>query len=177
VRVAAKPSKYGQLLFRMVNHFQPTTVLELGTSVGITTAYLSAAHSKIKVTTIEGCPEIAAIAATNFKHLNIQNIDQQIGNFDSLLPAFLAKTEKLDFVFFDGNHRKEPTLNYFYQCLEKAHESSVFIFDDIYWSAEMTAAWEIIKNNAQVTVTLDLFSLGIVFFRKEQVKQHFLIRY
>ncbi len=177
VQSAAKPVKYAQLLFRLVNHFQPTTILELGTSLGLSAAYMATANSKSKLITIEGCKEIAAVASRNFKKLELQNIEQHIGNFDEVLPLILKNTNQLDFVFFDGNHRKEPTLNYFKQCLQKATDQSIFIFDDIYWSPEMTEAWEEIKKNERVTVTLDLFYFGIVFFRKEQVKEHFRIRY
>ena len=177
VTSAAKPPKYAQLLFRLADHFQPENILELGTSLGISTAYLASANSKIQVVTIEGCSEISEKAKEHFKQLGLENIEQHTGNFDDVLPKVLSGKEKTDLVFFDGNHRKEPTLNYFRQCLEKAHENSVFIFDDIYWSSEMTEAWNEIKMNERVTVTLDLFYLGIVFFRKEQAKQHFMIRY
>jgi predicted O-methyltransferase YrrM len=81
----------------------------------------------------------------------------------------------VDFVFFDGNHQKQPTINYFEICLQKAHEKSVFVFDDIHWSEEMEQAWAYIKNHPKVTVTIDLFWIGIVFFRTEQVKEHFII--
>ena len=174
---ASKPAKYAQLLFRLVDHFQPTTILELGTSLGISSAYMATANSKSKLITIEGCKEIANIAKTNFEKLELKNIEQIVGNFDEVLPDVLKNINQLDFVFFDGNHRKEPTLNYFKQCLEKANEKSIFIFDDIYWSAEMKEAWEEIKKNEKVTVSLDLFYMGIIFFRKEQVKQNFIIRY
>lgn len=174
---SAKPEKYAQLLFRLVNYFQPSNVLELGTSLGISTAYLASANSVIKVITVEGCPEIAKIASQNFEKLGLKNIDQVIGNFEDVLPAVLGKQNHLDFVFFDGNHRKDATLNYFKQCLLKSNEKSVFIFDDINWSAGMQEAWSEIKNNSAVSVTIDLFFMGIVFFRKEQVKQHFVIRF
>ena len=174
---SSKPAKYAQLLFRLVNHFQPTTILELGTSLGISSGYMASANSKSKLITIEGCEEIANIAKSNFQKLELKNIEQVVGNFDEVLPTVLKNINQLEFVFFDGNHRKEPTLNYFSQCLEKANEKSVFIFDDIYWSKEMKEAWEEIKKNEKVTVTLDLFYLGIVFFRTEQVKQNFIIRY
>ena len=177
VKYSVKPKKYSQLLFRLVNHFQPTQILELGTSLGITTSYLARANSKAKIISVEGSKEIAAIATENFSQLEIQNIEQLIGNFDDVLPSVLNKTEKLDFVFFDGNHQKQATLNYFKQCLNKANENSVFVFDDIYWSSGMKQAWQEIKNNKKVTVTIDLFFFGIVFFRKEQVKQHFIIKY
>ena len=164
---SVKPAKYSQLLFRLTNHFQPANIIELGTSIGITAAYIAKANTKANVITIEGCPEIAAIALQNFNTLSINNIQQHIGNFDELLPAILSKTETLDFIFFDGNHRKAPTLNYFNQCLQKAKEDTVFIFDDIYWSREMNEAWTEIKNNQQITLALDVFQFGICFFRKE----------
>jgi predicted O-methyltransferase YrrM len=176
-RNTLKSPKYAQLIFRLVNHFQPKQIIELGTSLGITTAYMASVNSKANITTIEGCNEIADVAKQNFEHLELKNIEQLTGNFDSVLPEVLNKKEKPDFVFFDGNHRKEPTLNYFKQCMQKAHDGSVFIFDDIYWSAEMKEAWEEIKQNDRVTVSIDLFYMGIVFFRKEQAKQHFIIRY
>lgn len=176
-KYSVKPKKYSQLLFRLVNHFQPTQILELGTSLGITTSYLAKANSKGKIISVEGTKEIAAVAKENFTQLEIKNVEQIIGNFDNELPALLNKIEKLDFVFFDGNHRKDATLNYFYQCLEKANDKSVFVFDDIYWSSGMKQAWQEIKNNTKVTVTIDLFFMGIVFFRQEQVKQHFIIKY
>jgi predicted O-methyltransferase YrrM len=177
VKYSAKPAKYSQLLFRLVNYFQPSQVIELGTSLGISTSYLASANSKINVITVEGCPAIAEIANKNFKQLGLKNIEQKIGNFDTLLPLLLNKMQQVDFIFFDGNHTKEATLNYFNQCLPKTHENSVFIFDDIYWSDEMKQAWTEIKNNAKVIVTVDLFFMGIVFFRKEQVKQHFVIKF
>ncbi len=174
---SAKSPKYAQLIFRLVNYFQPSHILELGTSLGITTCYMAKANSKSQITTIEGCGEIAAIATHNFELMEINNIKQLTGNFDTVLPLVITETERLDFVFFDGNHRKEATLNYFNQCLKIADANSIFVFDDVYWSAEMKEAWDEIKNNKQVTVTIDLFYLGIVFFRKEQVKQNFVIRF
>lgn len=174
---AAKNPKYAQLLFRLVNHFQPSFVLELGTSLGISTAYLASANSKTKIISIEGCPETAKIASRNFEKLELKNIEQIAGNFDDVLPIIVSKQDKIDFVLFDGNHRKKATLDYFLICLEKSTENSVFVFDDINWSDEMREAWQEIKNNNQVTVTIDLFFMGIVFFRKEQAKQHFIIKF
>src|SRR5690606_18603497 len=107
--------------------------LELGTSLGLTSAYLALARQTAQLYTFEGCPAIAAQARQNLKTVGVQNAQLIEGNLDQTLPQTLAQLDKVDFVFFDGNHRLEPTLRYFEQCLPKAHEGSVFIFDDIYW--------------------------------------------
>jgi predicted O-methyltransferase YrrM len=176
-KYSVKKPKYGRLMFRLVNRFQPKTVLELGTSLGITTAYLAKPNSATKVYSIEGCPEIRKVAETTFNQLNITNVQSIEGNFDHHLPLVLNQLEKLDFAFFDGNHQHMATVNYFKQCLSKAHASSVFVFDDIHWSKDMEKAWEDIKNHPNVSVTVDLFFVGLVFFHKEQAKQHFTIRF
>lgn len=177
VKYAAVQPKYGQLLFRLVNHFQPRIILELGTSLGFSSIYLAAANRKATVTTIEACSNIAKQAEHNFLFLKQQNITLLNQSFEEGLPTFLQKVPKLDFVFFDGNHRKQPTLNYFYLCLEKVHNDSILVFDDIHWSVEMEGAWNEIKKNEKVVVTIDLFQFGLVFFRKEMSKQNFVIKY
>jgi predicted O-methyltransferase YrrM len=177
LKKSVKHTKYAQLIFRLVNYFQPKTIIELGTSLGITTCYIAAANAKSTVYTIEGCEAIADIAKENRANLPYKNIVQIIGNFDIVLPQKISQLDTLDFVFFDGNHRKNATLNYFNLCLTKSHQKSVFIIDDIYWSKEMKEAWEIIKINDLVTVSVDLYYMGIVFFHKEQVKQHFVIHF
>ncbi len=177
VRTAAKPPRLGKLLFRLANHFKPATILELGTSLGLTTSYLASARKTAQVYTLEGCPAIAAQARANFEKLRLQNVQLVEGNINTTLPQVLEKVESLDFAFFDGNHRLEPTLRYFEACLTKAHEGSVFIFDDIYWSGEMVEAWQKIKQHPQVLLTVDLFYIGLVFFRTNQPKQHFTLRF
>ena len=99
------------------------------------------------------------------------------GNLDEVLEPQVTAVPKLDFVFFDANHRYEPTVRYFETCLQKAHNDSLFVFDDIHWSAEMEAAWATIKAHPSVTVTIDLFAVGLVFFRQQQPKQHFVLRW
>lgn len=175
---ALKPAKFGQLLFRMVNYYRANTIVELGTSLGISTAYLSSGNLLGMVHTCEGARQVAEIAKQTFNSLCLRNIRLTEGNFDVTLPILLLELETVDLAFVDGNHRKEPTLHYFDQLLKKANEYSVFIFDDIHWSREMEEAWAHIKRHAAVTLTIDLFFVGIVFFRKEQkVQQHFTVRF
>jgi predicted O-methyltransferase YrrM len=173
-----KPKKYSRLLFRIVHYYKPQTLLELGTSLGITTSYLACANPQASVITMEGAREVAAIAQNNFNKLNLSNIKIVEGNFDETLPAVIYQLSNIDFAFVDGNHRKEPTLNYFYQLVNISKPSTILVFDDIHWSAEMEQAWNEIKQHLDVTLTIDLFFIGLVFFRKEQtIKQDFIVRY
>lgn len=174
---ALKPAKLAQLLYRLARHFQPEQVLELGTCLGLTTAYLAKAAPAALITTVEGCPQTASVALENLEKLDIPNVDLKVGNFDQVLPEILAEREILDFVFIDGNHRKLATIDYFEQCLPKMHEGSVMVFDDIYWSKGMQEAWSVIKAHPQVKVSVDLFWIGLVFFRSGQMKEDFKIKF
>ncbi len=170
------PAKYGQLLFRLANYFKPKVILELGTSFGISTLYMSLPSNETRVITIEGATTIFEEAKKNFARMSRQNITAINAPFESVLPTLLSAEEKPDFIYFDGNHRYTPTMDYFQQCLSVAHADSVFIFDDIYWSKGMTRAWEEIKAHPEVIVTVDLFKLGLVFFKKGIPKQDFVLR-
>lgn len=174
---ALKNPRLAQLIYRLAKDNQPKSIIELGTCLGITSAYLSKACPEADVITIEGCPETAKVAYRNFQELELDNVELRVGNFDTLLPGLIEQEPKLDFVYIDGNHRKEATINYFNWCLPKVHEGSLLIFDDIYWSEGMKEAWEEIKRYPEVTVTVDLFWIGLVYFKKGQAKEHFKIKF
>lgn len=167
--------KYYQLLYRIVAFYKPNNILEFGTSTGMSAASIALANPESKIITMEGCASVAQVAQSVFNRLDINNISLSIGNFNHVLAANLEQVNQLDLVFFDGNHRKEPTLDYFNHCLTKAGENSIFIFDDIHWSAEMEEAWKSICQNAAVTLSIDLYQYGIVFFRNGVEKQHFVL--
>lgn len=174
---ALKSPGLAQLIFRLARYSEANRIAELGTCLGITTAYLAKSRPEAEVVTMEGCPQTAATAAQNFRELGLERIELQVGNFDQLLPEFIEKQDHLDFVYIDGNHREDATLNYFKLCLPKVHENTLLIFDDIYWSEGMKRAWTEIKNHPDVTVTVDLFWIGLVYFKKGQAKEHFKIKY
>ncbi|MBZ5857048.1 O-methyltransferase [Flavihumibacter profundi] len=177
-RTAAKPARLGQLLFRTVKYFQPATILELGTSLGITTAYLAAGNANGMVYSLEGDVQLAELARKNLAGNKFTNAVVYTGNFDDALLPLLENIGRPDLVFIDGNHRFGPTLRYFEQLLLFAHPDTVIIFDDIHWSEEMEAAWKSIQSHPAVTCTIDLFFLGYVFLRPEfKVPRHFTIRY
>jgi predicted O-methyltransferase YrrM len=192
-RNAAKPRKLGQLLFRIARHYQPRVMLELGTSLGLSAAYLASGAEKgggsiqgglaagandLKLLTIEGSAAIAAVAEANFRSLGLESIELVRGPFDDMLPGVLDRIGSIDLAFVDGNHRREPTLRYFHLLIARASPSAVLIFDDIHWSAEMEGAWELIRRDPRVLLTIDLFFIGLVFLREEfKVKQDFVIRF
>lgn len=173
-----KPKKYAQLLFRMIHYYKPVNILELGTSFGVTAAYLACGNEKALLHTCEGSNSIASIAKNIFNELGLNNIRIIEGDFaDTLLPL-LTKIGIIDFAFVDGNHRKEPTLAYFDMLLQNTAGKSILVFDDIHWSEEMEEAWEIIKQHPMVSITVDLFFIGIVFLNPDfKNKQHFTIRF
>jgi predicted O-methyltransferase YrrM len=173
-----KPKKYAQLLYRMVKYYKPRIIIELGTSFGITTAYLASANEGSNVITCEGSGAIASIAIENFKALQLENVIMAPGDFAKTITPLLSDLTNINFAFIDGNHRKEPTLGYFEQLLNISTPSAILVFDDIHWSAEMEEAWDTIKQHPLVTLTIDLFFIGIVFINPDfKIPQHFSIRF
>jgi predicted O-methyltransferase YrrM len=171
-------SKYkAGLLYRLSSYFKPAHILELGTSLGIGTTALALGFPQAKISTLEGCPETASVAKENFIFNGLKNIEILTGEFGSSLQNALEKLSSVDMVYIDGNHRSEPTLEYFNSCLKKANTNTVFIFDDIHWSADMETAWDNIKQHAAVTVTVDLFTVGLAFLRAGIIKQHFTLKH
>ena len=168
-------TKRGKLLAKTTRYFQPRSILEIGTSLGLSTAYMVAGAPNARITTLEGCPATAGLAQENFTKLGLEHINIEIGEFNQNLDR-VVHNQKYDLIFFDGNHQKEPTLDYFKRCLKAADDNSVFIFDDIHWSPEMETAWEEIKNHPQVTLSVDTFKWGLVFFHQGRAKEHFTIR-
>lgn len=176
-KYSSKPEKYTRLLFRLSHYFKPNEILEFGTAMGISSCSLALGNPSAKITTMEGCPNISRHAENNFKSLGLDRVELITGGFDDVLPSYLENTAQLDMVFIDGNHQEAPTIKYFEQCLNRTVNSSCFIFDDIHWSQGMENAWNTIHNHPAVTLSIDLFQVGIVFFRKELSKQHKVIRF
>jgi len=174
-----KSPRYARLLFHLVKFSPSRTIIELGTSLGITTSYLRAASSHGKVYSFEGASSVMHMAACHFHELGLNQIELISGPFDQTLPDFLRTLEHTpDLVFIDGHHTYDATIRYFHLILAKSKEDTVFVFDDIHWSKGMEKAWHEIQHHPQVTLTIDLFFLGIVFLRKSQLaRQHFTIRY
>jgi len=171
---AGVTKKRAQLLTRLSQYFDFDTALELGTSLGLATSAMAFGNPKTKITTLEGCPETSKIAQHQFKKHRLNNITPIITDFSTFLQEVASN---YDLVYFDGNHQKKATLEYFNSLIESTNKDSVFIFDDIHWSKEMEEAWEEIKNHPKVTITIDTFFWGYVFFRTEtKHKEHFIIR-
>lgn len=178
VKNAAKPSKFGRLFHRLVKYYGIEMVLELGTSLGISTRYFADALPDGKIITIEGAPALASFTCKNFITEGYKNIELREGDFSDELPKVLPGLKGKKLIYLDGNHRYAPTIDYFHQILGFLGDEDILIFDDVHWSPEMEKAWEEIKNHQQVRCTIDVFFIGIVFFRKEfKEKRNFSIRF
>jgi predicted O-methyltransferase YrrM len=177
VKYSAVNRKYGQLLFRLVKYFKPGTILELGTSLGISTMYLARASKNTRVISIEADKQLVRFARQNFHAAGLINIDVINNSFENALPGIVKGLDERSFVFIDGNHEKASTLQYFNQIAVKSESNFIIVIDDIKWSTGMREAWQEIRSDTRVTVTADLFFMGIVFFKKGIQKQNFVIRY
>ncbi|GAB1416031.1 class I SAM-dependent methyltransferase [Paludibacter sp.] len=173
---AMKSPQQAQLLFRIVHCFKLKNIMELGTSFGITTMYLASVDSKSQCVTLEGCPEISNIAKKNFQTLGLSNIKLYNCNIDKELGAVLAKHGQQDLIFIDANHRYQPLMNYFETSLKYIGENSIMIIDDINWSDDMRQAWNVIQKHPEVTSTIDLFYMGIVFFNPVLTRKNYVVR-
>ncbi|MEO5674981.1 MAG: class I SAM-dependent methyltransferase [Chitinophagales bacterium] len=176
-RHSATSAEYAQLLFRTGNHFSSKKVLELGTSLGLTTLYFSSISNDAKVITLEGDPNLAKMSSENFLRLKKNNIMLLNGPFNEKLPVALSLLKSVDLVYMDGDHGKEPTRLYFNILHPYIHENTILVIGDIHWSPGMKAIWKEIAAHAQVTASIDLFYLGIIFFRKELSRETFILRF
>jgi predicted O-methyltransferase YrrM len=177
VKYSAVQRKYGRLLFRLVKYFKPGTILELGTSLGISTMYMAKASKNTRIISVEADKQLARLSRQNFHKAGLLNIDVINNSFENALPGIIKGLDDKSFIFIDGNHEKCSTLQYFNQIAVKSERNIIIVLDDINWSGGMREAWQEIRSDPRVTVTVDLFFIGIVFFKKGIQKQNFIIRY
>jgi len=177
IRTSGLPAKYGKVLFNLAAYYKFTHILELGTSVGTSTLYMSMAYPDSKVLTIEGSKERAEFASDLFNQMGLSNIEVHIGNFTEELNVILRNRVKFDLVFIDGDHTEKAVLKNFYHLHHHLHEKSIVILDDIHLSSSMERAWRKILRDDKVTLTIDLFRLGIIFFDTKLSKQNLIINY
>jgi predicted O-methyltransferase YrrM len=175
-KTAGISKKRANILYKTVSYFGPQKILEIGTSLGMATSVMALAAPESDIDTLEGCPATAGVAVAQFEKFGLKNIKVHVGEFDSTLPQLLMQN-KYDLIFFDGNHQKDATLKYFELCHNATTEKSVFILDDIHWSPEMEAAWEQIKKHEKVSLTIDSYQWGLVFFHSGREKEHFRLRF
>ncbi|MFZ2338310.1 MAG: class I SAM-dependent methyltransferase [Bacteroidales bacterium] len=176
-RYSSVPKKYGIFLANMARAFGKSGILEFGTSLGISTMYMAVSCPEAEIITMEGCPETSEIAKENFRKSGLDNITTLTGSFDELLPELRRKAVSPGLVFIDGNHRGEPVLKYFNEVAEMSGPESVVILDDIHSSRSMSDAWNDIKRHEKVTSSVDVFRMGMVFFRKGMARYDYTVRY
>jgi predicted O-methyltransferase YrrM len=169
-------SKYSKFFYRIAEYYRPNTIIELGTSIGVSTLSFALGNPKAKVLTIEGNSALCNFAGELFKAEGVNNITLFEGDFDEHLQIINTDYPPPDLVFIDGNHSKEATLRYF-KFFVHWMEEGFLIFDDINWSAGMQEAWKDIVDDERAQITFDLFRMGIVVRRKQVTPGHYRIRF
>jgi predicted O-methyltransferase YrrM len=169
--------RHARRLYHLVQFLKAKRILEIGTSLGMTTAYLALANPEAMIVTLEGCPELSRKAREHFNKLGIKNIELIEGRFEDTLSKAFNRLGTIDLVFIDGNHRKEALLDYYMQCYSHSGNETVMVLDDIRSSEMMEQAWELISRRQEVRLSLDFFLTGWILFRKESSRQHFRLRY
>jgi predicted O-methyltransferase YrrM len=167
--------RFSAMYARLAQYCHAGTIIELGTSFGLNTAYL-AQKRDATVYTFEGAPCIAEIAESTFEFLQMRNVELIKGNIDTTLPALLSRLDKIDFAFLDANHQYEPTKRYFELLVSKLHHQSLMIIDDIHGNAGMHAAWNELCKHPLVYTSIDLYRCGILFFDPSLNKQHVVLQ-
>lgn len=172
------PDKYGKILYALVKDDEIERVIELGTSIGTSAAFMAAAGNK-PIVSIDANPEVLASTKQAFDTIMPEHqIEFVQAYFDDVLDQVIQGSLKHTLVFIDGDHNKEAVLRYFNTCLQFAEQPAVIVFDDIYWSEGMTEAWQEICIHPKVKLSIDLYRIGIVFFREESLtKEHFQLWY
>jgi predicted O-methyltransferase YrrM len=177
VKYSSIPARYGSLLANLSAEFGRGGVIELGTSLGVSASYLASMSANTAIYTIEGCPETAKIADDNFRELKLDNIKIYNGTFDDMLGVMEEKKICPGLVYIDGDHSGESVLKYFYRIAAISDSETVIVMDDIHSSREMGSAWNIIKQYEKVTLSIDIFRMGMIFFRKGLTRDDIIIRY
>ncbi len=177
LKVSASSSKTGRLLFRLANFIKPQTTVELGTSLGYGTVCLAAGSSEGIVYSLEACPRQLKVAEDELNIAGISNVELINGDFRTKLPELLNNLSTVDLVYFDGDHRKESLLWQYNQCVGKAGKNTIFVVGDIHWSDEMQKGWKILCKDPGVSISVDLYYCGLLFFRDGMVKQHYILSY
>ena len=177
-KTAAKTPRTAKFIFRIARYCQPQTILELGTSLGLTAGFFSLACPASSIYTIEGVDTIAEKAKDNMADWGCKNVRVEKGNLDTTLCELMGRISKPDLVFMDGNHQEEATKRYFLQLLPHISSTSMIIVDDIHWSHGMEKAWSFIQTHKMVNLTIDFFQFGVAFLDPAFLgKSHFKIRY
>lgn len=177
-RSALKSPRLAHLLHRMIHLYQIDSVLELGTSLGITTRYLAEAQPRFGVWSIEGAPGMADFTRQRMRKEGYEHVRILTGDFSDHLESVVSTMNGRKLIFIDGNHRYAPTVHYFNSLLPYIKDEDIVVVDDIHWSQEMDDAWGDLKKNERTSCFIDLFFIGIVFFRKDfKEKQGFAIRF
>ena len=175
-KIAIKP-KNGALLLRMTNYFKPRNILQVGEAVGFSTLYLSSYSSDVQVLVLEEHAGRAALCRAVFEKHKANNIQLQEGPYYETLPVALADREQVDFVYLDFLNSTELNTYVIDQCLSHLHDQSVLVVSGIKTTKEKKEFWKHLCFRPEVSVTVDVYEFGIVFFNKKLHKRNYIVSF
>ena len=174
---AASNAKEARAIANFCKYIRAKKIIELGSNVGIGTSYISSANPEAELHSIEGDPFLSDVAKESIQALVPNHfVTIHTGSFEDELPRLLSHLQEIDVLFIDGNHRKNPTLNYVHWALPFLSDDAAIIVDDIYWSREMTEAWNTICALPNFNLALDFFHFGIIQKTRRKEKEYFKLR-
>ena len=143
------------LLFRLANRFQPRTIYIHGCDLGLAPLYLTSWSEGAVCTVIESEPSLAAIAQKTIVEHPSASID-----FHTSFNPENTENRIFDFIVLG----KTFSIDAFESFLPYINDNSIIVISDIHSSEKNRKIWKRICVAPKVTVTIDLYSLGIVFF-------------
>lgn len=173
-KTSSSQGKFGKLFYQIAKHYQPKNMLEFGTSLGIGSLHFALGNPTMHIQTIEACKNTFNIANQTFKSTHLNNIFAKNETFDHYLAN--NPKETFDLIFIDGHHDGNALLDYCERLKPNYHNETMLIIDDIRWSNSMFNAWQKLATSDDFHVSMDLFRMGILLPRKNQMKEHFVIK-
>lgn len=172
---ASKPPKPALMLYLITKIFEPLNIIELGTNVGVSAAYIATAlklnQKEGRLITLDASPYRQRVAKNIHSYLGLSNIEYVEGLFTDTLNQTLLEMGSVDLAFIDGHHQYQPTLDYFERILQFSSQNTVFVFDDIRWTDGMKKAWSEIREDERLGIVLDLNSVGICMIRQRDISE------
>ena len=168
--------KKGSLLFRLVNRFTPSFILEICTAWGISTLYLHNGHSTSHLVCIEPDNAVAEMAKKVVGD-NKESISFLTDSLSHSLDLYFISGTELNFVYV---HQLSNPADYTWLIpllIEHSGDKTVWVINGIRSHERIAAAWRLLIADNKVRVTMDLYDMGLAFNNPKLNKQDYVVAF